>query len=65
MKKNTYITPSLEIINLLQQITLLVGSEEPILISGVPWWDGEGDAKRWGGWFGDEEDTEEAWSVIP
>ena len=63
--KTIYEKPSMEVIRLQDLNHTLAGSGDPIPPPGVPWWDGEADAKRCGGWFGDEEDTEEAWSVIP
>ena len=54
--KKKYMKPSFRVVELQHKCQLLAGSGDPT--RNVPWWDGEGDARRYDG-FNDDENLED------
>ena len=53
--KKKYMKPSFRVVELQHKCQLLAGSGDPV--RNVPWWDGEGGARRFnGGWDDDWEE---------
>jgi hypothetical protein len=56
--KKKYMKPSFRVVELQHKCQILAGSGDPV--RNVPWWDGEGGARRHKGeWDDDEEDWED------
>ncbi len=57
LKKNIYEKPSFRVVELRQKCQILAGSGDPQ--RNVPWWDGEGGARRHNGAWDDEDELDE------
>ncbi len=62
MKKRAYEKPSMRVVELRHKCILLTRSGDPT--RNVPWWDGEGGARRSNDWDDETDDTTGNGSIL-